>query len=364
MPSLIRFLHAYARPASARLEKIETTYRRGDRDLPATIYRPLGSRPIPGWVVLHGLTWTGREHPSLLRFVRGVAAAGNLVLVPDIPEWRDLRVAPAITHETIRAAVRALHDRDDVLADRLGLFGFSFGATQSLIAAADPAVSSLLRAIAAWGGYHDVRSLFRFGITGEHELDGHAFRVEPDPYGRWMMSANYLTQIPGLEHETAVADAARELALEAGRRRIVALDPVYDASKARLRSRLDPSSWKLFDLIAPITGAPPPDIDWARSMALKLADAALRADPLMDPQPFLPALSVQTLLAHGLADRLIPYSETVRLSRAIPPERLEGCSITALFQHSGGTNRKLGALGLGREGIRFLSVLGRILHLT
>jgi hypothetical protein len=139
---------------------------------------------------------------------------------------------------------------------------------------------------------------------------------------------------------------------------------VYDESKSRLRSRLDPSSWKLFDLIAPMTGAPPPDIDWARTMAIKLADAALRADPLMDPQPFLPSLSVQTLLAHGLADRLIPYSETVRLSRAIPPERFEGCTITALFQHSGGTNRKLGVLGLGREGIRFLSVLGRILHLT
>ena len=58
-------------------------------------------------------------------------------MVPDIPEWRDLRVEPAVTHETIRTAVRELHDRDDTDPDRIGLFGFSFGATQALIAAAD-----------------------------------------------------------------------------------------------------------------------------------------------------------------------------------------------------------------------------------
>jgi len=364
MPSLIRFLRAYARPGRADLTRTETSYSRGELQLPATIYRPRGNDRLPGWVVLHGLTYTGREHPSLVRFVEAIAAAGNLVLVPDIPEWRDLRVAPAVTHETIRAAVRALHDRPDVHTDRIGLFGFSFGATQSLIAAADPAVSAGLRAIAAWGGYHDVRALFRFGILGEHELDGRSYRVRPDPYGAWIMSGNYLTHIPGHEGDTRIAAAARELALEAGRRRRFAGDPIYDETKTRLRSALEPEDHALFDLIAPMAHTPAPDAEWARDMSQRLAEAALRVDPLMDPQPFLPALRVQTLLSHGRTDRLIPFTETIRLSRALPAERLEGCTITALFEHSGGTNRRLGPLGLAAEGVRFLAVLGRILHLT
>jgi hypothetical protein len=364
MPSLIRFLHAYARPGRADLRKTEITYQRGELQLPATLYRPRGQDPLPGWVVLHGLTHTGREHPALVRFVEAIAAAGNIVFVPEIPEWRDLRVAPAITHETIRAAVRALHDRPDVVADRVGLFGFSFGATQSLIAAADPAVSGLLRAIAAWGGYHDVRALFRFGILGEHELDGRTWRVRPDPYGAWIMSGNYLTQIPGHEGDAHIAAAARELALEAGRRRRFAGDPIYDETKTRLRARLDPRDYPLFDLIAPMAHTPAPDPEWARDMSQRLAEAALRADPLMDPQPFLPGLGVQTLLAHGRTDRLIPFTESIRLSRAIPADRLEGCTVTALFEHSGGTNQRLGPLGLASEGVRFLTVLGRILHLT
>jgi pimeloyl-ACP methyl ester carboxylesterase len=364
MASLMGFLRAYVRPGRADLTKTETTYRRGELRLPATLYRPRGTRRLPGWVVLHGLTYTGREHPALVHFVEAIAAAGNLVLVPDIPEWRDLRVAPAVTHDTIRAAVRALHDRTDVLEDRIGLFAFSFGATQSLIAAADPDVRTLLRALAAWGGYHDVRALFRFGILGEHELDGREYRVRPDPYGAWIMSGNYLTHIPGHEGDTRLAAAARELALEAGRRRRFAGDPIYDESKRRLRASLDPTDHALFDLIAPTADTPPPDPEWARDMAQQLADAALRVDPLMDPRPFLPRPGVNTLLAHGRTDRLIPFTETIRLSRALPADQLEGCTITALFEHSGGTNRALGPLGVVAEGIRFLAVLGRILHLT
>jgi pimeloyl-ACP methyl ester carboxylesterase len=362
MASLIRFLRAW-RSVTPSVTAVETAYRRDDRLLPATVYGPPGTGRLPGWVVLHGLTHTGREHPSLVRFVRALAAAGNRVLVPDIPEWRELHVAPRITHETIRAAVRTLHDRDDVIPERVGLTGFSFGATQALIAAAHPEVSALLRGIAAWGGYHDVRRLFVFGITGEHELDGRLWYARPDPYGAWIMSGNYLTHIPGHEDEQDVAQAAHELAREAGRRRVYADDPVYDATKTRLREQIAPGHRAMFDIVAPLSTAPPADREMLRSMSLQLAEAALRVDPLLDPQPWLGRVGTRVLLAHGRDDRLISYTETIRLGRALPPDRLASVAITALFQHSGGANRRLGPVGLTVEGARFLRLLHRILNL-
>jgi acetyl esterase/lipase len=362
MPSLPRFLRAWSR-GDPSIGRLETTYDRHGVSLPATVWGPQRTGRLPGWVLLHGLTFTGREHPSLERFARALAASGARVLVPDIPEWRALHVAPAITHETIRAAVQTLHERPDIDPQRIGLIGFSFGATQALIAAADPAVSASLRGIAAWGGYSDVRRLFVFGITGEYDLDGVSYGVCPDPYGAWVMAGNYLTKIPGHEHESDIATAVHELAREAGRRRIYADDPVYDPMKAELRAALPSDRWPVFDLIAAPAGKPPDDVDAARSVALQLADAALKTDPLLDPGPFLKQPGPRVLLAHGRDDRLVPWTESMRLARALAPGRLTSTTITGLFQHSGGTNRRLGPAGLMVESTRFLRVLRRILRL-
>jgi dienelactone hydrolase len=364
MSSTVRYLREYFRPDSDGIAIAEVECARGEGVLHATVYRPARARAkLPGWVVLHGLTWSGREHPALVRFVRSVAAAGNIVLVPDIPEWRALRLTPAVTVETIKASVVALQQRDDVDHARAGLFGFSFGGTQALIAVTDPDVHALLHGIAAWGGYADVERLFIYGMTGVHELDGFTFRSEPDPYGAWIIAGQYLTSTPGYEDQHDVAAAVHALAVEAGRRRVYAGDPVFDATKARLRSELPRDLHELFDAIAPPTTHQRRDSGFSRHLALELAKTALRIDPLIDPRPWIGRVRVRTLLAHGRDDRLIPFTESIRLSRALDPATLQSCTITSLFSHSGGTQPGLGVTGVARESVRFHGILRNIMKL-
>jgi dienelactone hydrolase len=214
-----RFIREFRRghPRAVVLEEI--TYPRGDVTLPARIYSPAGARhPLPAWAVLHGLTRTGRQHRGLDRLARAFAAAGNVVFVPDIPEWRELRVAPAMTACTIRAAVRALGERPEALPGHIGLLAFSFGATQAIVAGADPELAKSLHGIVAWGGYADLHAAFRYGLTGTYEFEGRRLSMEPDPYGIWVVAANYLPLVPGHEHETALARALHDLAVEVGER--------------------------------------------------------------------------------------------------------------------------------------------------
>jgi dienelactone hydrolase len=365
MASTLRFLKQYARPNAGAVVVSDTTYARGTEPLPASVYRPAGvTRTLPGWVVLHGLTRTGRQHPSLVRFAAAVASAGNLVFVPDIPEWRELRVAPAITVETIAAAVRALQQRADVRHDRVGIFGFSFGATQALIAASQPATAALLAGIASWGGYCDLQRLFRFGLTGLHDFGGATYQTRPDPYGAWIIAGNYLTEVPGHEDADAVADAVLALAREAGDRGLYAWEPVFDASKRRLREPLSARHRELFDMLAPETGRDRTDEARVLQLADDLAGTVVRLEPLLEPRPFLPALAVPVVFAHGRDDRLIPFSETLRLARHVPPACIRSITITSLFQHSGGTRSGLGPVGVTREAARFLLLLHRVLRLV
>jgi pimeloyl-ACP methyl ester carboxylesterase len=364
MPSTLRFFREYFRPDPLGVVAEETTYERNGEVLPATVFRPARRRgACPGWVVLHGLTYTGREHPALIRFVRAIAAAGNVVLVPDIPEWRALRVAPAVTVDTIRASVAALQARNDIEHEHACLFGFSFGATQALVASVDPAVRQRLHGIAAWGGYSNVHRLFLFGLLGDYDLDRQHYNVRPDPYGCWIMAGNYLTHVPGFEDYGDVERAVHWLALEAGRRRVFAWDPVFDPDKRRLRELLAPAHREVFDILAPETNRPGPDRAVGVPLSNQLADAAMRVDPLFDPTPFLSRVDVPVLLAHGRHDRLIPYTETIRLARALPSRSVESLTITALFEHSGGAAAGLGPLGVLREGARFVDVLRRVVSL-
>jgi pimeloyl-ACP methyl ester carboxylesterase len=292
-----------------------------------------------------------------------MAAAGHFVFIPEIPEWSSFRIAPAAALQTIRAAVHTLHERADIDRERIGLFAFSFGGTQSLIAASDPEVARELRGVVSWGGYESVQQLVRFGFTGEHELDGVRYQVEPDPYGRWLVGGNFLTRVGGCEHMDDVARALLELAEEAGKRGVYAGDPQYDPFKAELAARFTGEKLRMFDVFAPrgrILGA---DRTFARELIAPISETVLRAEPLMDPGSAFSTLRVRTYLAHGRDDRLIPFTESVRAGRRISKDVLAGTAITGLFAHSGGTSSSLSAGGKVREGARFLSVLDRALGL-
>ena len=184
----------------------ELTLDRDGVQVPATLVSPRASSgPLPAWVVLHGITRPGRDHAQLVRFTRAVAAGGCTVLIPEVPEWRELDLAPTLTLPTVLASVRTLEARASVAPERIGLVGFSFGAPQALAAAGHPDLRHRLAGVVGFGGYCDLERTILFQLTGRHEWEGREHFLRPDPYGRWIVAANYVTSVPGLEDAGDVA---------------------------------------------------------------------------------------------------------------------------------------------------------------
>lgn len=347
-----------------RVREIETEVAGGHGTLPATLYLPAArSRDLPGWVVLHGITRPGRAHPSLRRFARALASTPAAVLVPEIPEWRELHLSPERSVPTIRAAVLALDARPETLPGRTALAGFSFGAPQAIIVSTHPSLREHLHGVVGFGGYAELPRVLRFFFTGEHEWKGQSYLTRPDPYGRWLVGGNYLTLIP--EHGDAedVAGALLQLASAAGELQVASWDPSYDPLKEELRRTVAPARRHLFDLYAPPSDREPPGGPEVDAMVEALSRALDRASPLLDPRPYLADVPVPVLLVHGREDHLIPYTETLRLHEAFPPGIDVEAETTALFAHSGESGR--GSLGrMGREGVHFLSILRKVLSLA
>lgn len=347
------FLHAFLRPEAVRVPERLIHLDLPSGPTPALQIGEMGGAP---WVVLHGVTVPGARHPQLQRLVRALAGAGALVLVPDIAPWRELRIDRDRSAAVITAAVERAHD--DASGQHVTLCGFSIGGTEALTIAALPAVASRLRRVVSYGGYADLERAVRFMFTGAHDREEVPYRGDPDPYGRWVLAANYLDRVPELEGAAAVADAVRGLALEVGTRQAFAGDPRWDERKAELRATLPAEAHRTWDVLAPPTGNPVAREE-GEKLAHDLARTALRTEPRLDPRAGLGDLSVPVELLHGEGDRLIPFSEAPRLAALLPADRVN-TTITPLFTHSSGV-RLSGVPRVPRAAIEFARVLARTL---
>lgn len=359
----LRFLRAYTQPAAAQVSEEEIRFPVADELRDATVFRPAATdgAPLPAWVVLHGLTVPGRQHAALRRFVRAIASSGAVVLVPDVPSWRALHIDSDAARQTIPAAVRHLSGLAGVQRGGVGLVGFSFGATQALIAASDPDIGRLLRVVVGFGGYCELPRMVRAMLIGEHEWNGTVERIDADPYGRWMMIGNFLTRIPRYYAMTRVAEAALELAREAGRRGAFAWDAEYDAFKATLAHEMTAEERQIWSVVAPTAGAPPGDAELARQLADDLAVVALDLDPALEPGDAIAAVTTPTILVHGRDDRLVPYTESLRLATKLQGARPLRVLVTRLFAHSA-HGSPLGPPAYAVEAWRFAAALRRMLR--
>jgi pimeloyl-ACP methyl ester carboxylesterase len=276
----------------------------------------------------------GRHHPQLVRFAQALASSGAAVLVPEIPEWRRLEMSPRAVAPTIRGCIDRLRSTVGVSSAPLGLIGFSFGAPQVAIAAGRGDLGEEVGGIVLFGGYCSLERTMTCQLTGEHEWGGLEHQLRPDPFGGWVVASNYLTDVPGFEDAQVVARALHELASAASGQRIPAWDPRHDPLIGQLRESLPERHRALFDLFATPSGRGTGELEESRRMAILLAEACRRMEPLLDPADELTRVGLPTQLIHGRGDRLIPFTEGLRLHQCLPQHARRGVTVTGLFNHT------------------------------
>lgn len=356
----LRYARSWKAGADVAIE--EVTVERDGVAIPATLILPAKHRgDLPAWIALGGISRMGRVHPQLARFAGALASSGAAVLVPEIPEWRNLHVTPAPAAPTIRGSLRLLRTRHDVGRGKIGLIGFSFGAPQVAIAAAQEDLAPDVAGIVLFGAYCSLERTLACQFTGQHEWGGAVHELAPDPYGRWVVGSNHLTDAPGYEDAADIASALGRLATETSERRIPAWDPRHDDVIRELRATFTPRRRPTFDLFATATTEERPDREACLAMAGLLTEACKRVEPRLEPASYLEHIALPTRLIHGRGDRLIPFTECMRLYEGLSPEAKDGCTVTGLFSHS--ADRSEGsAMERAWEGLTFFEALRGLIN--
>ena len=246
----VRYTNGWKRGTTG-VDGSDVIIQREGQAIPATFVRPAGARGrLPCWIAIGGVSVKGRFHPQLVRFAEALASSGAAVLVPELPEWRRLSVCPRIILPTVRASVEYLNGRADVERRGYGVIGFSFGAVGAVLAASDEEVVDHIRGAVVFGGYCCLTRTVGCMLTGDHEWNDQRHRLQPDPYGRWVVASNYLTRVPGYEDAADVAEAVKRLATEASSKRVSAWEAYHDPMISALRLTISPARRRLFDLLA------------------------------------------------------------------------------------------------------------------
>lgn len=172
------------RPLSAGTEEpTRETITYGDPADPMDVYIPHGAGAgsnLPAVILALGVHPQPIDSPEIIQIASGISRLGVVVGVPDSTALRNLQITLDEPRHLADAVIE-IGQRPEVNPDRVGLAGFSAGASMALIAAADPRIADDLRFVSSFGGYGDAERLLIDVATNTTETGGVVSQWAADP---------------------------------------------------------------------------------------------------------------------------------------------------------------------------------------
>ncbi len=266
----------------------------------ADLYQP-ARQPQAGIVFIPGAAPGGKDDPRVRTLGTLLARSRFVVLVPDIVALRQLRLVPESARDVADALTYMFNHAEFSPGGRVGMLTTSVAIGPGLLATLDPSFANRVHFFVSVGGYYDLARTLIYLTTGYYNAEGITVRRAPQEYGKWIYALSNAARL----EDPAERAAFTALALKKLE------DPAADVSGEV--TLLGESGRKIYDFIT--------NTDPARSRdLLERLPSTLRADVtrLSLATHDLSRLSARFILVHGTDDQLIPYGESIALSKALP----------------------------------------------
>ncbi len=283
------------------------TYEVDDRRSAGDLYLP-GDRAEAGLVLVPGAAVNGKDDPKFVAFAESLARARFAVLVPEIPNLRQLKVRATDARKIADAARHLASFAAAGEGAPVGVVAVSYAAGPAVMAAAAPDARDRIRFVAAIGGYYDLEAVITFFTAGVYrEAPGGPWQTaDPNPYGKWvyLRSNSDFISLP----------RDRRLLQEMAERK---LDDLR-ADISHLAAGLSPEGRSIYALLQ---NRDPAEVERLISVLPQRVRAEIRALDLKNLD--FSDVSARILLIHGRDDKIIPYSESLALAAAAGEDKAE-----------------------------------------
>ncbi len=287
-------------PATSRAT---VSYEVSGRHNEADLYKP-GDAIKAGLVMVPGASPAGRDDPRLVAFASSLARAHFAVLVPEMPGVKELKVKASDSRDLADAFSYLATRPDLVPGGRAGIGATSYAVGPAVLAAMEPDVRDQVRFLLAIGGYYDLERVVTFFTTGNYKEETDASGAwkyqNPGDWGKWVFLLSYVDRLSDESDRKAIKEMADRKLKDAAagvddlRANLNGEGKSIDA----LMQNRDPA--KVPGLLAAL---PKPAREDIAALNLKGKD--------------LSALKARPILVHGYDDTIVPYTESVALSKAL-----------------------------------------------
>ena len=261
---------------------------------------------LAGMVLVPGVARKGKDDPRLVALATTLARARFMVLVPDLPRLRDLRIGPEDA-AGIAAAARHLNSR---LAGRgkMGITAVSYAVGPAVLALFEPGMAEKVDFVLAIGGYYDMTAVITFFTTGYYRKErGKSWRHRyPNAYGKWAFVRGNTGRLDSRADGALLAQIAERK-----------LDNM-EAHINDLVSKLSPEGKSVHALL--VNNDPEQVETLIAALPSRIAEDIAALDLT---HRNMASLGVSFVLVHGRDDPIIPETESMALARALAPGRSE-----------------------------------------
>jgi len=282
---------------------------------PTSVFVPAGEGPYPAVVFVNGAVLEGRRYPPVRRLGEGLARAGYLTVVPDLPGL----TSDAITTRTLDEAVEvalAVSERPDALGGRVALAGGSTGATLAILAAEEPRLDGRVRAVSGIAPYTDIKTVLNLGTTGHYELDGRLVPYRAEPFLSYVVGRSLISALPPGEDSEKLLSEMRPVPRDSP-------DPL-----APLRERptgdLGPEARSVVALLANR------DPERFEELYRRLPEQTRHSMERLSPVAGAGRLRAPVEIVSGPRDRYFPVTESYELERIAPHRTV---TVTEVLDH-------------------------------
>ena len=311
LPSPVKFQPWLAREPERR----QITFPRDDGSVgEADIYVIADGKRRAAVLVFLGANAAGADDPDVINLGQALARTGFAVMYYWSPTMGEQAQIDAGEIANLAAAFEHLRSEEYVDPERVGLAGFSVGASFALVAAADPRIADDIAFVNAFGGYYDTSDLMAQVAAGQAIEDGQTRPWEVDQLTRRVYNNMLVDSIDDPTHQEAA--------------RVIAGGGEYNAN-----DRVPLSTEAAFALLAGVGY-----VGEARWRYAQLTEEfRVRVDSIA-PSHHVGQWSANTAMRvmHDAGDPLIPVGESRRLVSALgnqSPEVEVYYTETDIFRH-------------------------------
>lgn len=277
----------------------EVSYSQADGAGLADIYRLPGDGQRAAVLLFLGANAAGRDDPDVVNLGNALARAGFVAMFHWSPTMALQFNIDSKEIENLVWAFQHLRAQEVVDPQRVGLGGFSVGASFALVAAADPRIRDQVAFVNVFGPYYDAHDLLLQMASRSRFYQGQSEPWDPDP----LTLRVFVNELVEAQEDPWERELLRDLLV----RRVREGQEVPNSELAGLSSQ-GQAVYRL-----------------SEGTTLEEAETLYQALPIgfrqdmarISPSTYVAGLKARLLIMHDRDDRLIPVGESRRLAEAV-----------------------------------------------